>query len=149
MALDTGSSGKTGDGGGGGGTLGTGNGGAASMGVRGIGGALGLGGALGGGGMDGGGGATTSGTTACPTVILAVASTLTPTANEMAAGGCATRAVAAAATREAVVVAVDALLLFVPGPTLLAAVDASGMVRMAVTATLAAETRRVRKQSGS
>jgi len=72
-------------------------------------------------------------------VTLAAASMVTPSVPEMAVVGLATRAVAAASTAAAVTVALATLLLNV---------DWSGIVRMAETATLAAETRRVSRQAG-
>ena len=78
----------------------------------------------GGGGPGGGGGATRIGVVACPTETLAAASTGADRKEEMVAGDCVTRAVAAAST--AVAVAVP---------------RTPGMIKMTATCTLPAETR--------
>jgi hypothetical protein len=129
--------GECGEGGEGGGGGGGGEGGEGGEGV-------GVGGDM------GGGGATTIGTTAWPTVMLATAVTVTPRAAEINMRGCATNAATVASTVAAVAAAVSAvaeaevlMLVLADGAAWL------GMVRRAAMATLAAETRSASRQAGA
>lgn len=96
------------------------------------------------GGGEGGGGATASGTTTSDCVLTAGSAdaTATPRAEEMAAGGEVTRALAAAWTAATVV---EGVAEEVVGPM----AAACGMVRMVSTLMLAARRRMARKQAGS
>jgi len=91
-----------------------------------------------GGGAEGGGGATTTGTTARPTLIVAVAVTFRPRLAERLGAGWARNTCTAA--RTAAAAAFGTPLLFE---------DASGIVRSAAILTLPAEVRRVRTHAGS